>query len=103
MSGFITGSAVFRLIKEYRIADLEDFMPEYRRERYMKNPEGAAFAASLTIHEGKKHEVKRMLEAVGCRIFYLRRESIGGLSLDQSLPEGSFRPLTEQELELLTE
>jgi 16S rRNA pseudouridine516 synthase len=103
MSGFITGSAVFRLIKEYRIADLEDFMPEYRRERYMKNPEGAAFVASLTIHEGKKHEVKRMLEAVGCRIFYLRRESIGGLSLDQSLPEGSFRPLTEQELELLTE
>ena len=69
----------------------------------MKNPEGQAFAASLTIHEGKKHEVKRMLEAVGCRIFYLRRDSIGGLSLDPKLKEGEFRQLTEEEVKLLTE
>lgn len=101
--GFTTKAAELRLIKEYRIRDLEGFMPEERRERYMKNPDGPAFAASLTIHEGKKHEVKRMLEAVGCRIFYLRRDSIGGLSLDPDLKEGEFRLLTEEEVKMLTD
>ena len=101
MVGFTTGAAEFHLIREYRIRELEAYMPEYRRERYMKNPDGAAFAATITIHEGKKHEVKRMLEAVNCRIFYLRRESIGGLVLDSSLKEGEYRQLTDSEAELL--
>ena len=90
-----------KLFTGNRIRELESFIPRDRREKYMKNPEGKAFAASLTIHEGKKHEVKRMLKAVGCRIFYLRRDSIGGLSLDTSLKEGESRPLTAEELELL--
>ena len=101
MAGMTTKKAVFTLIRKYRICELADFMPPERREKYMKNPDGAAFAATLTVHEGKKHEVKRMLEAVGCRIFYLRRESIGGLSLDNDLKEGDFRPLTAEEYELL--
>ena len=100
-SGFTAKPATFRLIREYRIRELEAFMPDERRERYMKNPEGQAFSAKLTICEGKKHEVKRMLESVGCRIFYLRRESIGGLSLDESLKEGEYRLLTDKELELI--
>lgn len=101
MAGMTAKKAVFTLIRNYRIRELADFMPPERREKYMKNPDGAAFAATLTVHEGKKHEVKRMLEAVGCRIFYLRRESIGGLSLDNDLKEGDFRPLTAEEYELL--
>ncbi|MBR5684217.1 MAG: pseudouridine synthase [Ruminococcus sp.] len=101
MAGMTAKKAVFTLIRNYRIRELADFMPPERREKYMKNPDGAAFAATLTVHEGKKHEVKRMLEAVGCRIFYLRRESIGGLSLDNDMKEGDFRPLTAEEYELL--
>lgn len=101
MAGMTARKAVFTMIREYRIRELESFIPQDRREKYMKNPEGQAFAASLTIHEGKKHEVKRMLEAVGCRIFYLRRDRIGGLSLDTSLNEGEFRPMTDNELKLL--
>ena len=42
-----------------------------------------------------------MLRAVGCKIFYLRRDQIGDLPLDTSLPPGGFRPLTKEELELL--
>lgn len=99
--GFTTGRAKFRLIKRFRIGELEEFLPEKRRMRYMKNPDGPAFAAELTISEGKKHEVKRMLEAVGCRIFYLRRESIGKLKLDPRLEQGQFRPLTDEEVCLL--
>ncbi|NMO95354.1 pseudouridine synthase [Paenibacillus lemnae] len=56
---------------------------------------------SLTIHEGKFHQVKRMFEAVGKVVVYLKRVTMGGLALDPSLPIGSYRELTEEELQLL--
>ncbi|MBB3109983.1 16S rRNA pseudouridine516 synthase [Paenibacillus phyllosphaerae] len=56
---------------------------------------------TLTIHEGKFHQVKRMFEAVGKKVIYLRRISMGPLQLDESLPLGSYRLLTEAELEQL--
>lgn len=51
----------------------------------------------LTITEGKFHQVKRMFEAVGKTVIYLKRLSMGALLLDESLPEGSYRELTEDE------
>lgn len=56
---------------------------------------------SLTIMEGKFHQVKRMFEAVGKKVVYLKRVSMGPLNLDDTLPEGSYRELTEDEVELL--
>ncbi len=103
MVNFTTRPATFNIERVYHISDLEKYMPSERRERYMKNPNGSAFSATLTIHEGKKHEVKRMLESIGCRIFYLQRISIGRLKLDASLAEGEFRPLTSDEIEMLTD
>lgn len=55
----------------------------------------------LTIQEGKYHQVKRMFEAVGKTVTYLRRESMGSLVLDQSLKPGQYRRLTDEELESL--
>lgn len=55
----------------------------------------------LTIHEGKYHQVKRMFEAVGKKVLYLRRQSMGPLALDESLQPGEWRELTEDELALL--
>lgn len=52
----------------------------------------------LTISEGRKHQVKRMLKAVGCHVVYLKRISIGGLALDESLEKGQYRFLTESEI-----
>lgn len=57
--------------------------------------------ALLTIHEGKFHQVKRMFEAVGKPVLYLKRLSMGSLVLDEALAPGSFRPLTEEEIEAL--
>ena len=71
MPGMTARPAEFRLIRRYRISELEAFMPPLRHDRYMRNPEGPAFSACLTVHEGRKHEVKRMLETIGCRIFYI--------------------------------
>ncbi|MGM1046947.1 MAG: pseudouridine synthase [Bacillota bacterium] len=56
---------------------------------------------SLTIHEGKFHQVKRMFEAVGKKVVYLKRVSMGELKLDESLPIGSYRELTPEELAIL--
>ncbi len=52
----------------------------------------------LTIHEGKFHQVKRMLQAVGNEVLYLKRIRFGSLSLDETLGIGEYRPLTEKEL-----
>ncbi|MBD8046269.1 pseudouridine synthase [Clostridium faecium] len=53
----------------------------------------------LTISEGRKHQVKRMLKAVGCYVIYLKRISIGGLMLDETLKKGQYRMLKEDEIE----
>ncbi len=57
----------------------------------------------LTITEGKYHQVKRMFEAVGKQVIYLKRLSMGPLSLDESLALGSYRELTEEELQQLVQ
>ena len=55
----------------------------------------------LTIHEGKFHQVKRMLQAVSNEVIYLKRISFGSLSLDSSLDLGEYRELTDEEIQLL--
>lgn len=57
----------------------------------------------LTIMEGKFHQVKRMFEAVGKKVIYLKRLSMGSLTLDPRLAEGEYRELTEEELQKLRE
>ena len=53
----------------------------------------------LTIQEGKYHQVKRMFQAVGMEVIYLKRLSMGALSLDPKLAPGEYRLLTEKEME----
>ena len=55
----------------------------------------------LTIYEGKFHQVKRMLKAVGNEVVYLKRIQMGKLALDNSLEIGEYRKLTDKELEIL--
>lgn len=55
-------------------------------------------AIYLTIREGRFHQVKRMLRAVGNEVVYLKRLSMGALSLDEMLAPGEYRALTAEEL-----
>lgn len=55
----------------------------------------------LTIREGKFHQVKRMFEAVGNRVVYLKRIKMGSLCLDESLSPGAVRELRDEERALL--
>lgn len=52
----------------------------------------------LTIQEGKFHQVKRMFEALDCKVVFLKRLSMGSLRLDETLKPGEYRPLSEAEL-----
>lgn len=56
---------------------------------------------SLVITEGKFHQVKRMFQAVGKKVTFLKRVSMGGILLDESLAPGAYRELTAEELEQL--
>ncbi|MDM5315497.1 pseudouridine synthase [Fictibacillus sp. b24] len=56
----------------------------------------------LTITEGKFHQVKRMFEAIGRKVVYLQRIQMGQLKLDESLELGTYRELSEEELNLLS-
>lgn len=53
----------------------------------------------LIIKEGKKHQVKKMLKAVGCKVIFLQRIAIGNLELDKNLKLGEYRELSEREKE----
>lgn len=55
----------------------------------------------MTLREGKYHQVKRMLAARGKPVIYLRRVRFGPLILDESLPKGGWRALTEEETQAL--
>ena len=55
----------------------------------------------ITIREGRYHQIKRMAEAVGNRVTYLKRMSMGSLSLPENLPPGEYRRLTPEEVESL--
>lgn len=57
----------------------------------------------ITITEGKFHQVKRMVKAVGSEVLYLKRLSMGSLTLDQTLPLGEYRNLSKDEIQQLKE
>ncbi|MDY3917552.1 MAG: pseudouridine synthase [Candidatus Limivivens sp.] len=56
---------------------------------------------SLTIREGRYHQVKRMFQAVGMEVLYLKRTAMGPLILTDDLPRGTFRSLTPEEIRKL--
>lgn len=56
---------------------------------------------TVTIHEGKNRQIKRMFDAIGKKVFNLHRSAIGNLKLD--LPEGTWRELSQEEVRLILE
>lgn len=64
---------------------------------------GSQSAAHITIYEGKFHQIKRMMAALGKEVIYLKRLAMGNLKLDPQLAPGQYRELSEEELALLKE
>ncbi len=57
--------------------------------------------ASITISEGKFHQVKKMFLSVGVKVTSLKRVQFGDFTLDSELAEGQYRPLNPEELEII--
>lgn len=64
-------------------------------------PTDNSHVVHLILHEGKYHQVKRMMEAVGNKVTHLKRIRMGGISLDPSLGPGECREITAEEIENL--
>ena len=54
--------------------------------------------ALVTLHEGKFHQIKRMIASRGAAVCYLKRLAMGALRLDESLKKGEYRFLTAEEV-----
>ncbi len=72
-------------------------------KKFLRRSSNPVTALTVTITEGKKHQVKKMLLAVRSKVFYLKRLSIADIKLDEALKSGEYRPLTDAELSILKE
>lgn len=57
--------------------------------------------AHVEITEGKFHQVKKMFEAIGNEVIYLKRLEMKGLKLDPTLKPGEYRELSDEEMNIL--
>ena len=65
---------------------------------------GGTGRALLTLHEGKTHEVRRIFAHFNKEVLELRRIELAGIKIEEGLDScGTFRPLTEDELNMLFE
>lgn len=80
---------------------------EIKEEAYIARPAKLKIIddkkAIVKVTEGKFHLVKRLFSNLGNEVISLKRTAIGDLSLDPHLQEGSYRELTEEELDLFVD
>lgn len=100
VSGTVSEQDIEWFAQGINIGDKKDTLPADLRILSLEDSNSEVI---LTIMEGKFHQVKRMFEAVGKKVLYLKRVSMGNLKLDDSLKPGEFRRLTEEEIRLLRE
>ena len=96
-----TKPARIEILSQGRISDIAPQVFPIRRPLLEENPSLPVFCAHLWLTEGKRHQVKRMLEATGHLVVALKREAFAGLELDSALSPGQSRPLTDTEIAAL--
>lgn len=98
--GIVTKEDADAIAKGVDIGDEKPALPG--RIKILKTDEREGKSEVLiTIYEGRFHQVKRMMQAVGKQVCYLKRISMGPLRLPKDLKKGECRPLNEEELKEL--
>ncbi len=97
----LTAPAKLEIIGEGVLSDIKPYLCEKDAKISGRRGELPIVSGYITITEGKKHQVRRMIGYFGARVVFLRRVSINGVMLDKSLPLGEYRSLTNDELMLL--
>ena len=72
--------------------------PEIVEELSESESEMKITAIRITLTEGRYHEIKRMFEAVGCKVVYLKRVSMGNLSLPEDMKVGEYIKIEKEEI-----
>ncbi len=81
--------------------DIGDEKPTLPAKVEVVQEQEASYIIKLTITEGRFHQVKRMIHAIGGEVTYLKRLSMGGLTLEETLEKGCYRELTPEEIDVL--
>ncbi|MEW5744805.1 MAG: pseudouridine synthase [Nitrospirota bacterium] len=97
VKGIIDDETMERLRRGVR---LEDGVTAPAKVRKVRETESNSWL-EMVIHEGKKRQIRRMLEKVGYPVIKLRRTAINGLAL-KGLGIGELRPLTPEEVQLIS-
>ncbi len=98
ISGRVTADMEGRFSQGLDIGEKKDTAPA----KLVVLSAGEVSEVEVTITEGKYHQVKRMFQAVGTKVLYLKRISMGSLVLDETLRPGEYRELTAEEVANLT-
>ena len=94
----LTSPARLQILETRTLADIKHLLTEEDEKLTRRKGETPVFSGLLTITEGKKHQVKRMIKYAGSTVVYLKRVAIGELTLDENLKIGEYRALTAEEL-----
>ncbi len=97
VKGGLTISGINRLRRGVKV---EDYTTSPAEVEILDSKDGVT-KVKITIHEGKNRQVRKMFEAVGCKVHALERISIGKVELG-NLPLGRWRYLTSHEVNYLT-
>ena len=99
---FLSLGAKAELLQIIKMRDAKDKLIRENPDKLIHTKRGdiPLSVGMITIKEGKKHQVKRMLLSVGMEVVYLKRIRIGALSLDCNLGVGEYRSLTDKEIAL---
>lgn len=93
----VTDTDILKFTGGLTLDDGYKTMPASLKRLSSKEP----YFAEIVINEGKFHQVKRMFEAIDNKVLHLKRTKMNSLPLDESLPLGAVRELTEEEMQLL--
>ncbi|MDO4520002.1 MAG: pseudouridine synthase [Eubacteriales bacterium] len=100
VTGCVTQEAIDQIAEGVEIGDEKPALPGFLKilSASSENDESEIL---LTIHEGRFHQVKRMMHAVGHEVTYLKRISMGGLKLPDSLKKGDCIKLKKEEVDMI--
>lgn len=101
VKGELTDEALKRFAQGMEIGE-ELFKPAELRLLDNRSDEGNCLY-EIKIVEGKYHQIKRMFASAGQPVIKLKRIAIGRLKLDENLPEGVSRELSDAELDMIFE
>ena len=87
--------AHIKLLQTNILKNIKNEVKGKSRERILKNrPDTPVFSGYITVTEGRKHEVKRLLKSIGCYCVYLKRVRMGNIQLNPSLRPGEVMEFT---------